>query len=241
MEVVNDLLNYNNMKIFQNTDWFSFSLDSVLLANFVVINKKTKKIIDFCTGNAPIPMILSTKTDKEIIGVELQKEIFELAQKSIKINNLENQVNLINENIKKLPNLYETDSFDIITCNPPFFKLKSDSKYNDNLIKSIARHEIEIELDEIFSIAKKLLKNNGSICMVHRTDRLIDIITSMKKNNIEPKRIRLVYPKINQESNIVLIEGTKNGNSGLKILPPLYVHDKDGNYLEEIKKMFEGE
>lgn len=241
MEVINNLLNYKNMKIVQNTDWFSFSLDSVLLANFVVFKKDSKKILDLCCGNAPIPLILSTKTKNEIIGVELQKEIFELGLKSVKINKLEKQIKLLNEDVKKLPDLYETDTFDIITCNPPFFKIEEKSNYNDNDIKSIARHEIKLTLDDIFSVCKKLLKNNGSIYMVHRTNRLIDIITSMKKNNIEPKTIRLVYPKKNQKSNIVLVEGVKNGKSGLKILSPLYVHDKDGNYLNEVKEMFEGE
>ena len=111
----------------------------------------------------------------------------------------------------------------------------------DNDIKSVARHEIYINLDDIFKVARKILKNNGTIAIVHRTDRLIDIIDCMKKNNIEPKRLQLVYPKFNKESNIVLIEGAKNGKSSLKVLPPIYVHDEDGNYLEEIKKMFEEE
>lgn len=239
MEVINSLLNYKNMKIVQNTDWFSFSLDSVLLANFVRLNKRTINIVDFCTGNAPIPLILSQKTKANIIGVELQREIYDLAKKSVLINDLSSRITLYNMDIKELTKMYETDTFDLITCNPPFFKVNTSSKINDNNIKSIARHEIKIDLNDIFSTARKLLKNNGSICIVHRTDRLIDIITSMKSNNIEPKRIQFVYPKLNSDSNIVLIEGTKNGNSGLKILSPLYVHDLNGDYLEEIKKMFE--
>ena len=239
MEVINDLLNYNGFKVYQNTSWFSFSLDSVLLANFVNIKKNTNNIIDFCSGNAPIPLILSTKINNNIIGVEIQKEVYDLAKKSIKINDLDSRIEMLNMDIKQLVNIYETDTFDLITCNPPFFKVTEGSKINDNIIKSVARHEIKINLDDIFSISRKLLRNNGSICMVHRTDRLIDIITAMKNNNIEPKRIRLVYPKVNSESNIVLIEGVKNGNPGLKILPPLYVHDDNGEYLDEVKNMFE--
>lgn len=239
MEVINSLLNYKNMKIVQNTDWFSFSLDSVLLANFVKINKKTVNIMDFCTGNAPIPLILSQKTNANITGIELQKEIYDLAKKSIEMNDLSTKIKLYNMDIKELTKMYETDTFDLITCNPPFFKVNALSKINDNNIKSIARHEIKINLNDIFSLARKLLKNNGSICMVHRTDRLIDIIDSMRSNNIEPKRIQFVFPKINCDSNIVLIEGTKNGKSGLKVLNPLYIHDSNGDYLEEVKKMFE--
>ena len=239
MEIVNRLLNYKDLKIVQNTDWFAFSLDSVLLANFVTINKNIKNIIDLCTGNAPIPIILSTKTNADITCVELQKEIYDLAKKSIDINNLNNRINLLNMDVNDLTNKYETDTFDIITCNPPYFKVNEKSNLNDNKVKTIARHEIYLELDDIFLISKKLLKNNGIISIVHRPDRLIEIIESMKKNNIEPKKIRFVYPKKNSECNILLIEGAKNGNPGLKILPPLYVHGENGNYLEEIEKMFQ--
>ena len=241
MEEINRLLNYKNLKIVQNTDWFKFSIDSVLLSNFVKITKNTTNIIDFCTGNAPIPLILSTKTRANITGVEIQKDVYNLAKKSIEINNLQDRIEILNMDVKEIAQKYESDSFDLITCNPPYFKLKESSIINDNDIKSVARHEIYINLDDIFKVARKILKNNGTIAIVHRTDRLIDIIDCMKKNNIEPKRLQLVYPKFNKESNIVLIEGAKNGKSSLKVLPPIYVHDEDGNYLEEIKKMFEEE
>lgn len=239
MEIINRLLNYKDLKIVQNTDWFNFSLDSVLLSNFVSINKNTSKIIDFCTGNAPIPLILSRKTKAKIVGVELQKEIYELAEKTIKINNLQNQIEILNMNVKDLVKYYETDTFDVITCNPPFFKVSNGSKLNSNDIKTVARHEMEITLEEIFLLSKKLLKNNGTISIVHRPNRMVEIIELMKKNNIEPKKIQLIYPKIKSEANILLIEGSKNGNPGLKILPPLYVHDEDGKYLEEIEAMFQ--
>ena len=239
MEVENKLLNYRNLKIIQNTDWFAFSLDSVLLANFATINKKTNKILDLCTGNAPIPIILSTKTDASIVGVELQKEIYDLATKSVKINNLEDKIEILNMNIRDLPNKYETDTFDVITCNPPYFKVNEQSNLNDNKVKTIARHEIEMNLNDIFEISKKLLKNNGLVSIVHRPDRLVEILDIMKKNNIEPKRIRFIYPKEGKECNTVLIEGSKNGNSGLKILPPLYAHGYDDNYSDEVQKMFQ--
>ena len=237
-KVINDLVYFKNIKIVQNKNYFNFSLDSILLPNFIQLNPKTEKIIDFCTGNAPIPLVLSTKTNAKIYGVEIQKEIFELAKESIKINNLTENIMLINDDVKNLVNIFETDTFDIITCNPPYFKLNEDSIVNDNNIKSIARHEIKIELEDIIKISKKLLKNGGSLNLVHRTDRLIEIIELMKKNNIEPKRIRFIYPKINSESNLVLIDGRKNGKTGLKILSPLYVHNNDGTYTEEVLKMF---
>ena len=236
--IINDLVFFDNIKIVQNKDYFNFSLDSIILPYFVQINPSTKKIMDLCTGNAPIPMILSMRTDAKIYGVELQKEIYELAVQSIKLNKQFKNIKLINENVKNIINLYETDYFDIITCNPPYFKKEEKSIINNNKIKSIARHEIEINLEDIIKVSRKLLKNGGSLNLVHRTDRLIEIIDLMKKNNIEPKRIRFVYSKIGKESNLVLIDGRKNGSTGLKILPPLYVHNSDGSYTEEILKMF---
>ena len=239
MKVTNDLLNYNNLKIVQDTNWFNFSIDSVLLANFVNVNKKTK-IVDFCTGNAPIPLFLSCKTSNKIIGVELQKEVYDLAIESVAINNLEKQIEIINLDVNDLPSLYETDTFDLITCNPPYFKFDKDNYINKNEIKYIARHEIYLNLNQIFKVAKKLLKNNGKIALVHRTDRLIDIIVEMRNNNIEPKRLKFIYPFSNSESNLVLIEGSKNGKPGIKLESNLIIHNDDGTYKEEIKRIFDG-
>lgn len=239
MEVKNRLLNFDNMIIYQNDEWFSFSLDSVLLANFVNINLNDKKIIDFCTGNAPIPMLLSYKTKHEIIGIELQKEIYDLGVKSIRENKLEDRIKLINEDVKNLEAIYESDSFDIITCNPPYFKTKNELLLNDNDIKTIARHEVKLNLEDILKIAKKILKNGKKIAMVHRPDRLIEIIEIMRKYGFEPKRIKLCYPKEGMDANILLIEAVKNGKSGLKIEPALIIHNEDGSYTKEVKKMFE--
>lgn len=235
---INDLVYFKDIKIVQDKDYFNFSLDSILLPNFVEITRKTKKILDMCTGNVPIPLILSTKTDAKIYGVELQKEVYDLAKETIKINNLDNQIKLINDNIKNLKKIFDTETFDIITCNPPYFKKKDDSIINENKVKSVARHEIEMELEDVMIISKALLKNEGSLVLVHRTDRLIEIIELMKKHNIEPKRMRLIYPKVNMESNLVLIDGRKNGKEGLKILPPLYIHNDDNSYTSEVLEMF---
>ena len=241
MEVKNYLLGYKNMYIYQNTEYFNFSLDSVLLPNFVTLNKNIKNVLDIGCGNAPIPLILSTKTSAHIVGVEIQPEIYSLAKKSVKINDLEDQIEIVNADIIDFANNMESDQFDVITCNPPFFKVTEGSNFNDNECKMIARHEVKLNLGNIFKIAKKLLKNNGVISIVHRPDRMVEIIEEMKKNNIEPKRIRLVYPRCDAEANMLLIEGRKNGNEGLKILPPLYAHEKDGNYTKEVLKYFEKE
>lgn len=239
MIVKNDLLGYNKLKIYQDTNMFNFSLDSVLLPNFITINKNVKKVLDVGCGNGPIPLILSTKTNAEIIGVEIQKEVASLAQNSIELNNLENQITIINDDIKKVNKKYPTESFDIITCNPPYFEVKKTSRVNKNDYKTLARHEVALTLEDLFKISKKLLKNNGIIGIVHRPERLIDILLLMRKYNLEPKKIRYVYPKEKKDANILLVEGKKNGNKGLKILPPLYTHNEDGSYTTEIKKYFE--
>lgn len=237
-KVKNYLLNYDNMYIIQDTDMFNFSLDSVLLPNFVTINKKTKKILDIGSGNAPIPLILSTLTDAQIMAVEIQKDVYELGKESIKINKLENRIDFINADINELYKEIDTETFDVITCNPPYFKVNESSNLNDSEYKTIARHEIKLDLEKLFKIAKKLLKNKGNIAIVHRPERLSDIVSEMKKNNIEPKRIQFVYPSINSEANILLIEGTKNGNPGVKILPPLISHKQNGEYTEQVKQNF---
>lgn len=239
MEVINDLLNYQGLKIYQNPKWFSFSLDSVLLADFIKVNNKMR-IIDFCSGNAPIPLFLSTKTKSSIIGVELQKEVFDLALKSVKINNLQNQIKILNMDVNDVSKMFDTDYFDLITCNPPYFKISDQSNVNDNLIKAIARHEITLNLENVFKTARKILKNNGKIAMVHRTDRLIDILFLMRQNNIEPKRMKIVYPFKNAKSNLILIEGIKNGKPGFEIEKSMIVHNDDGSYSNEVQRIFNG-
>lgn len=238
MKVINDLVWYQNLKIVQDTEMFNFSLDSVLLPNFVTLNKNIEKILDIGCGNCPIPLILSTKTSAHIVGVEIQKDVYELAQQSVKLNKLTAQISLINEDINILNEKIPTETFDVITCNPPFFQNISSSRVNKNDYKTIARHEVKLNLSQLMKIAKKLLKNNGRIALVHRPERLLDILTLMRENNIEPKKICFVYPKKNKDANILLIEGVKNGKKGLKILPPLYVHDDEGNYTKEVQSYF---
>lgn len=239
MKVLNDLLNYNKMKIYQDTDMFSFSLDSVLLANFVKINKSVKTILDIGTGNAVIPLILSTKTSAHIVGVEIQSEVYVLAKKSIEYNCLENQIEVINSDIKNYIKDMDSDQFDVVTCNPPFFKIEGNSNKNDSIYKTIARHEIYLTLEDVISVGKKILKNTGSLFLVHRANRLIDIISQLKQNNLEPKRIQFVFPKKDKEANMVLIEATKNGRPGIKIMPPIYAHLENGEYTQEVKRLFE--
>ena len=238
MKVINDLLGFN-MKIVQDTEFFNFSLDSVLLYNFLKLKQKMK-VIDICSGNCPIPLLISRKVKEKIYAVELQKEVYELGKETIEINSLQDKIELLNMDAKELGKVFETDTFDLITCNPPYFKINEKSKKNDNNVKTIARHELKITLEDIIKISRKLLKNNGSIVLVHRPERLSEIIVLMEKNNISPKRIQFIYPKNNSQCNMLIIEGTKNGNNSLKIDEPLIIHDDNGNYKNEIENIFKG-
>ncbi|MCD8027810.1 MAG: tRNA1(Val) (adenine(37)-N6)-methyltransferase [Erysipelotrichaceae bacterium] len=235
-EVINYLLAYENMKIIQRKDMFNFSLDTVLLANFCTINKDVNEIVDFGTNNAAIPLLLSQRTDKKIVGIEIQKEAVDLAFKNIHINHLENQINIIHDDIKHY--CLNAHKVKLIVCNPPFFKVGEHSHINDNESLQIARHEIKINLEEIIESATMMLENKGRFAMVHRPDRMIEIINMMQKYDIEPKRIRFVYPKVGKDSHIFLIEGMYKGNHGIKIEAPLYAHENNGRYSKEVRKMF---
>lgn len=239
MEVLNDLVNYRNLKIYQNTDWFLFSLDSVLLPNFVTLNKNIKTVMDLGTGNAPIPLILSTKTNAKIIGVEIQKDVYELAKKNIEYNHLEDRIELYNLDMKNLKSHFLPDSMDVITCNPPYFKVSEQSNLNEDIHKVIARHEKMVTLEDVIQISRYLLKNNGVLALVHRTDRFLDILRLCSQYGLEVKKIRFIYPKVETESNMILVEARKNGGTGLKVLPPLYVHEENGDYTKEVLQMFE--
>lgn len=238
MKVVNDLLGYDGLKIVQNTEYFSFSLDSVLLANFVTIDKKTKNVLDIGTGNAPIPMILSTKEIKKIFGFEIQPEIFEMAQESLKINSLSEKIQIFNDDIKNISKYFEPEFFDLIVTNPPYFKIHELSKLNIQKNKAIARHELFLKLEDIISIAFKYLKNNGRFAMVYRTERITEVLSTMQKNKIEPKRITFIFSKEGCSSNLFLVEGMKNSKPGLKSLNYIFTHKSNGEYTDEIKKFF---
>lgn len=215
---------------------FNFSLDTVLLANFCTINKNVKKIVDFGTNNAAIPLILSTRTNKNILGIEIQKEAVELAKKNITLNKLDNQIEIVHADINEY--VKNASKVGLVICNPPFFKVEEESNLNENEFLTIARHEIKIDLERIIKSASVILDNRGRFSMVHRPDRMIEILDLMQKYEIEPKRIRFVYPKVGRESHVLLVEGIYKGKKGLKIEPPLYAHNEDGSYSNEVRRMF---
>lgn len=238
MKVKNRLLNFGNNVIFQDDEAFLFSLDSVILANFVSIRLTDKNIVDLCSGNAPIPMLLSFRTKANILGVELQKDIYDLGYESIIFNKMDKQISFVNYDIKNLVDEKYEGKYDVVTCNPPYFKYKEGSLINQNKNKMIARHEVCTNLEEVIKISSYILKTNGTMALVHRPERLMEILFLMRKYNIEPKKMRFVYPKEDRDANMVLIEGSKNGKIGLRMLAPLIIYNNNGDYTEEVRKMF---
>lgn len=238
MERLDDILGYKDLKIYQNSNFFSFSLDSVILANYSDIRLRDKKIVDFCTGNGVVPMILSRRTNSNIIGVEVQDKLCDLANKSIEYNNLVDRISIICSDVKDYSREH-INEFDLVLCNPPYFKVEDNSTFNDSYEKKIARHEVLINLEEICECAKKVLKDNGKFCIVHRSDRLMDVLEAFKNNKIEPKRIKFVYDNIEKESTLILVEGQKCGKVGLKVDKPLVLYNLDGSITEEYKRLQE--
>lgn len=232
MEVLNDILGYKNRKIYQDNECFSFSLDSIMLANFATIRLRDKNIVDLGCGNGVIPLIMSLRTDKQIFGVEIQERLADMARKSVEFNKLSDQISIFNVNMKDFAKGNYFEYFDLVTCNPPYFKVNEKNYFNDSNEKKIARHEIEINLSDLLVTARKLLKNNGNFAIVHRPERLMEILFEFRKNSIEPKRIQFVYENINKGSTLVLVEGQKNGKEGLKIENPIVMYNEDGSMTD---------
>ena len=239
-EVIIDFLNYKDMKIIQRNDYLNFSIDSVLVSNFLTINKKRKNIMDLGTGNGVIPMLLSKRTNAKIVGIEIQDISVDLASRNMKLNKLESQVEIVKGDIKNIETQFRDQSFDAVITNPPFFKFTGDKDQLNNLDQlTYARHEILINLEDIIRAGSYLLKFRGNFTMVHRADRLIEILELMKKYKIEPKKIRFCHTTKNKGAKIILFEGLKGAEEGLVIQPPLYINNDDGSYTEEVLKMFE--
>lgn len=235
--VCNELLGRPLLKIYQDTESFNFSTDSMLLSDFASIPNRVKNICDLCTGNAPVPLYLSLRTKAKIVGVEVLKGSYDLAIKSVEENKLSDQIEIINDNLIDISAKIGKNKFDLVTCNPPFFKV-GDNRINPNDNKAVARHEILANLDDIVKEAARLLNSKGIFRMVHRPDRLIEILDTFRKYKIEPKRLQFVYPKPNSKCNTILIEGVKDGSSQLTILEPIYVYGEDGKWTEKVRKIY---
>ena len=233
-----DDLEIENLKIIQRKDGFCFGIDSVLLSDFAKKIKPDSNILDLGTGTGILGFLLIAKTKlKKVIGVEVQSEIADMATRSIQLNNLEEKFEIINCNIKELDQKLRNDYYDAIVMNPPYKKENSGLK-NENKVKLISRHEIEADLSDFIKISFKMLKDKGTLYVVHRAERLADIICEMRKYKMEPKRVRFVFSNRESDCKLVLIEAVKNGNSFLKVERPLYVYNDNGEYTDEILKIY---
>lgn len=231
-------LQFNNLKIIQNKTGFCFGIDSILLSDFAKNIKNGAKVLDLGTGTGIIATLLCGKTElKEIIGIEIQKEVYEMAQRSIQLNGLEDRFKIINEDILSLYKIMEKATFDAIVTNPPYKKRDTGIK-NEEEKKVISRHETTATLEDFISISKDLLKDKGEFYMVHRPDRLVDILELMRKYKIEPKAMRFVYGNYASEPKLILIKGIKNAKPFLKVQNNLYIYKEDGEYTEEINNIY---
>lgn len=231
--VLNDLYDYPNMKIYQLEEGFKFSLDSLLLAEFVNVRNPKEVVVDFCTGNGVVPLVLSSKYSNKIWGIELQEPIYQVALKSIEINQKTSQITIINDNVLNSPKYFKPESVDIITCNPPYFKYNGKSLINTSEIKSIARHEITLDLDGIIKMTSSILKNKGELYLVYVTNRLEELMQTLTQNNLHIKKLIPIYTKKGKNCELILIKAVKNSNAGIKILPAVYIEE-----LETFQNIF---
>ena len=233
-----DDLEYKGLKIIQNKDGFCFGIDSVLISDFAKDMRKGSTVLDLGTGTGIISILLSKKQDNlKIYGIEIQEDVAEMASRSVRLNNLQDSISIINDNLKNLGNHFEPNSIDVIVTNPPYKKNNTGLK-NDDYRNLVSRHEIECTLEDIISITKKLLKDKGEIYMINRAERLVDIVSCMRNYKLEPKVIRFVHSKQNEKPNLVLIKAVKNAGEFLKIEKPLVVYRDDGEYTDEILEIY---
>ncbi|MGM7637439.1 tRNA1(Val) (adenine(37)-N6)-methyltransferase [Bacillus sp. Hm123] len=235
-----DYLLAENLRIIQSPTVFAFSLDAVLLARFASISLKRGSIIDLCSGNGVIPLLMSARTKVPITGVEIQERLYDMAIRNMEYNELEDQITMIHGDLKDAPSRLGREKHNLVTCNPPYFLSSSREIINMNEHLAIARHEICCTLEDCIRSSSQLLKQGGRAAFVHRPGRLLDLVTLMRKYRLEPKRLRFVYPRQGKEANTVLIEGLKDGAPDIKVLPPLYIYDQQGEYTEEIREMLYG-
>lgn len=233
-----DDLEYKGLKIIQNIDGFCFGIDAVLLSDFAKEIRNNSEVLDLGTGTGILSILLSAKTNlKKIYGIEIQEEVADMARRSVELNNLENKIEIINKNIKELNKIFEKNSFDSIVTNPPYKKLET-GKTNEKENKFISRHEVTANLEDFIKISFDLLKDKGSIYMVHRPERLAEIIYILKKYKLEPKKIRFVHSNNEQEPKLVLIKAVKNAKEFLKVEKPLFVYNKNGEYTDEVLEIY---
>lgn len=235
-ELIDDL-QLNGLNLIQKREGFKFGIDAVLLSHFANV-KRSFRVIDLCTGTGIVPFLIYGKySPKEVFGLEIQEDMVEMAERSVHMNNLEEKLHFINHDLKDIKYLKSLERFDVVTVNPPY-KLNNSGILNPLDKLAIARHEILCNLEDVIVASRTLLKDNGRLFIVHRPERLADIFGLMRKYKIEPKRVKMVHPKVGKAPNIALVEGQRDGGAYLKWDEPLYVYDENGKYTSEIDKIY---
>ncbi|ELW0116144.1 tRNA1(Val) (adenine(37)-N6)-methyltransferase [Staphylococcus pseudintermedius] len=233
-----DYLIREDLRIIQNDAVFSFSTDALLLGHFTEVRKRDR-ILDMCAGNGVIPLLLSDKGNNVITGVEIQPQLVNMAVRSVQYNHLEDRITMVEMDINALIQAYSPAQFDLITCNPPYFKANQTNQHQLEAHK-IARHEIYCTLDDCLRVSNHLLKEGGRVVMVHRAERMLDLFEAMRHYRIEPKRLHMIFSKPGKAAQTIVVEGRKGGRQGLDIAPPFYIYDEQGDYTPEMKEIYYG-
>lgn len=232
-----DDLQIKGYKIIQHPDKFCFGMDAVLLSAFATVNEG-EKALDLGTGTGILPILLEAKySGDHYTGLEIQAESVEMARRSVLYNDLQKRIDIIEGDIKEASKIFGKASMEVVTSNPPYMTNHHGLK-NPNDAKAIARHELLCSLDDVIRESAAVLKPRGRAYFVHRPSRLVEIFEAMRKYRLEPKRMRLVYPYVDKEPNMVLVEGVRGGGAQLTVEPPLIVYDAPGEYTEEILKIY---
>ena len=232
-----DDLQRNGYRIIQDPARFCFGMDAVLLSGFAE-HAKGEKMLDMGTGTGIIPILMAAKTDiQKIIGLEIQEESADMARRSITLNHLEERIDIVTGDIKEAATIFQAASFDVVTCNPPYMIGQHGIK-NADMTKTIARHEVLCDFEDVAKAASKLLKPSGHFYLVHRPFRLAELMVTLHNYKLEPKRMKLVYPYVDKEPNMVLIEACRGGKPRMTVEKPLIVYEKPGQYTREIYDIY---
>src|SRR5699024_3797302 len=239
-ERIDYLMTNEQLKIIQSPTIFSYSLDAVLLSYFTYLPIKKGNILDLCSGNGVIPLLISDRTAGEITGLEIQERLYQMAKRNIQLNELTNRLSMLHGGLRERQSELQQSYFDVVTCNPPYFPTPKKTEHNHNEHLTIARHEVTCTLEDCIKACKLYVRPGGKVSLVHRPERLLDILTLCRTYRLEPKRMQFVYPKANKEANTVLIEAVRDGKAGLKMEPPLYIYQSDGTYTPQAREIIYG-
>lgn len=235
-----DTLQDGKIKIIQSSQVFAFSLDAVLLAGFASVHTNSR-VVDLAAGNGAVGLFVAPRTHNQVTLIELQPRLADMAQRSVALNHFDDHVDVHAMDLAAAATVVRKDSVDVVTCNPPYFKVMEQSVHNPNAHLAVARHELTTDFQTVAKVAGGLLKYQGKAFFVHRPERLSELLQTLQANGLAPKQLRFVHPRINKEANMVLIEAIRAGKpAGLRVLPPLVVYDEAGDYEPEVAKLLYG-